>query len=122
MSHGIGTYLGGPQGAASVKEMRRPPRLMGVEEIEERIASRASQHGRRNRRKRLVLAFLLGISAAGGLGLILGHSTHTTPEEVAEALEVKRNPDSGISEEINRALLELWRMEEVEFARTRRSR
>lgn len=53
---------------------------------------------------------------------MLGYSTHTTAEELAEAQEVKRNPESGISEEINRALLELWRMDEVEFARTRRSR
>ncbi len=102
--------------------MQRLPRLRRVEEIEKRIARCSSQHRRRKRRNRLVLALLLGVSAAGGLGLILGHSTHTTAEELMEALEVKPNPGSDISEEINRALLELWRMEEVEFARTRRSR
>ena len=122
MSHGIGIYPGGPHGAASGKEMQRPPRLMRVEEIEDGIARRSSRNGRRNRRNRLVLALLLGISAAGGLGLILGHSTHTTAEELMEALEVKRNPESGISQEMNRALLELWKMEDVEFARTRRGR
>ncbi len=122
MSQAIGIYPGGPHGAASVKEMQRPPRLMRVEEIEKRIARRSNRHGRRKRRNRLVLALLLVASAAGGLGLILGHSTHTTAEELTDALRVKRNPGPGSSEEINRVLRELWRMEEVEFARTRRSR
>ncbi len=122
MSQGIGIYAGGPHGEASGKEMQRLPRLRRVEEIEKRIARRSSQHRRRKRRNRLFLALLLGVSVAGGLGLILGHSTHTTAEELMEALEVKRNSGPAISEEINRALLELWRMEEVEFTRTRRRR
>ena len=122
MSQGIGIYPGGPHGTASVKKMQRPPRLMRVEEIEKRIARRSIRHGRRKRRNRLVLALLLGVSAAGGLGLILGRSAHTSAEELTEALEVKQKPGSDISEEINRALLELWRMEEVEFTRTRHSR
>ncbi len=122
MSQAIGIYPGGPHRAASVKEMQRPPRLMRVEEIEKRIARRSIRHGRRKRRNRLVLALLLGASAAAGLGLILGYSTHTTAKELTDALRVKRNPGSGISEEINRGLRELWRMEEVEFVRTRRSR
>ncbi len=122
MSTGIGIYPGGPHLASSGKEMQRPPRLMRVNEIEEQLARRSEQIRQRSRRNRLVLAVLLSVSAAGGLGLILGHSTHTTAEELTEALQVKRNPGSGISEEINRVLMELWRMEEVEFANTRRSR
>jgi dihydrodipicolinate synthase/N-acetylneuraminate lyase len=68
------------------------------------------------------MALVMGISLAGGVGLILGHSAHTTPEELAKEVEAQQNPDAGISREVNRTLLELWKMEEVEAARARSGR
>lgn len=122
MSPRIGMYPGGPHGAASGKEIHGPPHLLRVEEIGERIDRHYNQHRRRKRRNHLVLALALGVSLAGGVGLILGHLAHTTPEELAKEVEAEQNPDAGISKEVNRTLLELWKMEEVEAARARRGR
>ncbi|MCH7534058.1 MAG: hypothetical protein IIB36_20175 [Gemmatimonadetes bacterium] len=64
----------------------------------------------------------MGVLISGGIGGAVGYSTHKTQEEVLKALEEERTPASTLSKETNRALLELWRMEDVEAARGRRGR
>ena len=122
MSRGIGIYPGGPHSASSGREGQQPPRLMRVEEIEERLAHHSEQFRQRSRRKRLVLGLLFCVVAAGGLGLIVGHSTHTTPEELTEVLEANVKSESEFSELVDRTLMELWKMEELQIARTRGGR
>ncbi|MFV1988639.1 MAG: hypothetical protein ACC682_15300 [Gemmatimonadota bacterium] len=122
MSTRIGMYPGGPRGAAPGTEIHGSPHLMRVEEIEELIGRRSSCHRQRNRRKHLIVALVLGTVLAGSFGLVVGRSAHTTPEELANEVVAKQNPEAGLSKQVNRTLLELWRMEEVEYARSRRGR
>jgi len=55
----------------------------------------------------------LGFAAGAALGL----ATHTTPEALTDAMDTERARDAEISREVNRLLLELWKMEDVEAAR-----
>lgn len=57
----------------------------------------------------MVLAFVLGAA--------LGLQSHATPHELTEANQAARAKDDEISREVNRMLMELWKMEDVEAAR-----
>ena len=95
---------------------------MRVEEIEGQIARRSRRLRQRSRRRRLLWTVLLGVPMGAGVGFTVGYSTRTTPEELMHSMEAESSPESALSEEINRALLELWRMEDLEFARNRQGR
>jgi hypothetical protein len=67
---------------------------------------------------------VIGIGAsvlvAGGLGLALGaHNRKTAEEIMAEHVQAARPTGQDISREVNRTLLELWRMEDAEAGRDR---
>jgi len=57
------------------------------------------------------------MALAGGGGFLLGLSSHRTAEEMATELTVSQNLNQAISKEVNRTLLELWKMEDVEALR-----
>lgn len=60
---------------------------------------------------------LLIIALAFGIGAALGRASHATQEELTAAREAARARDQDISREVNRMLLELWKMEDVEASR-----
>jgi hypothetical protein len=60
---------------------------------------------------------LAALGAAFLLGAGLGRASHATPHEITEAREAARARDVDISSEVNRALLELWKMEDIEASR-----
>jgi hypothetical protein len=94
-----------------------------MDELEDARARRSVERRRRARNVRLIWGFILSLVAAGGLGLALGLESHATPEELAAPAQGPRGPlDREISEQVNRTLLELWRMEDVEAGRARRIR
>lgn len=69
----------------------------------------------------MVLGVLLSVVVAGGVGLAMGLSSRRSAEEIlAQQRAAERPSDLQISREVNRTLLELWRMEEVEAQRNRR--
>lgn len=63
------------------------------------------------------------VVAAFAAGLALGLASHTTADAITAEQQAARIRDLGISSEVNRVLLELWKMEDVEHARnTNRTR
>ena len=118
-----GTFPGGPRKSVAAVERTAPARLGRVEQIEDRAALRYVRHGSRRRQKRLLYGFLSAIVVSGGVGVYMGLRSHSTLEEVrAEAAADARGPvgPGDLSSEVNKAMLELWRMEDVEFMRNRR--
>lgn len=115
-----GGWPGGPRRPSEVGEDDPAPRLARMDEIEGQVASRRLRLTRKGRRRRVLWGMVLSVILAGGLGWYLGASRQPTPQEFAD--EMSRSGERGldISGEVNRTLLELWRMEEVEAGRGRR--
>lgn len=65
------------------------------------------------------MGLVVSLLVAGVIGWVLGVSAHETAEEITEAAQEQRVEDLDISREVNRTLLELWRMEEIEAQRGR---
>lgn len=63
------------------------------------------------------LALLLVV--AFGVGTALGRSSHETQATLTAKETESRQRDVDISSEVNRTLLQLWKMEDVEAARSR---
>ena len=112
-----GSWPGGPKREGDAHKRTRPPRLRRAEDIEAGLAARSVRirHGARSRR----IAIGLGVSlaVAGGFGWVLGKASHRTAEEVISEYATARRRDLDISAEVNRTLLELWKMENVQAAR-----
>ncbi len=116
-----GSFPGGPSREGPSEERKRPPQLQRVEDIEAALARRHVRRSHEARRKRVIVGLVFSTVAAGGLGLVLGLRSRTTAEELTQVYEATNRPeDVEISKEVNRALLELWKMEDVEFNRNRR--
>jgi hypothetical protein len=112
-----GSWPGGPKREGDPRKRARPPRLRRVEDLEAGFAARLLRfrHRARSRRIALGLAFVLVFS--GGIGWALGKVSHRTVEEVSAEYATARRRDLDISAEVNRTLLELWKMEDVQAAR-----
>ena len=117
-----GTFPGGPRKSVVATERNAPTRLASVQQIEEQAARSYTRRGSGKRRKRLFFGFLSAVVVSGALGLYMGLQSHTTLEEVraAEAAAAKRPAAGEFSNELNKAMAEHWRMEDVEFQRNRR--
>lgn len=74
---------------------------------------------RARRSRRVALGFIGATIVAASAGAYVGMSSHTTREALTEAQRAARQRDIDISSEINRTLLELWKMEDVEALRNR---
>jgi hypothetical protein len=88
-----------------------------VAEIEERSAQRNVERRHRRRARRLGAGFLVALFVAGAAGGAVGLGSHRSQEELTEAQRVSRTKDLDISKEVNRTLLNLWKMEDVEAVR-----
>lgn len=121
MSGGFhGSFPGGPSRRGGPPPRSGPPRLRRVEDIEERVARRQMVLKRDRRRSRVLWGLVGTAFAAGTIGLLLGMQSHTTAAEITAAEEARNQPSTmELSKEVNRTLLQLWRMEDVEAARNR---
>ncbi len=117
-----GSFPGGPTRKDTSPQREGPPRTGRVEELEAARAARSVRIRRKARKRRVVWGFVVSLLVAGGIGLALGLGTHTTAEELTAEAQQTRTRDMDISQEVNRTLLELWRMEEVEAQRGQRIR
>lgn len=120
-----GSFPGGPRKKVAAAERTRAPRLSRVEDIEERAVGGHVRRQRGRRRKRIVFAALLSVAVATAGGLYLGQQSDTSIEEVRAEMAAQQAAESGgdlgeLSSEVNRAMAELWKMEDVEFQRNRR--
>ena len=114
-----GSFPGGPSRAAPPVPRTTPPRLRPVAEIEERSAQRSVDRRHRKRARRLGAGFVVALLVAGVAGGAVGLGSHRTQEDLTEAQQVDRTKDIDISKEVNRTLLNLWKMEDVEAVRNR---
>ena len=116
-----GTFPGGPRKSIPAADRTAPARLRRVEQIEERASVRSARRGSKKRQKRVVVGVFSAFVLSGGLGLFLGMRSHTSPDELREAAEKAANPSvDELGETLNKAMLELWRMEDVEYQRNSR--
>lgn len=120
-----GSFPGGPRKKVAAAERTSAPRLSRVEEIEEQAVGRhiRRRHGRRQ--KRIVYVVVLSVLVSAATGVYLGFRNRSSLEEVRAELAAQQAAEAGgnfgdMSSEINRAMLELWKMEDVEFMRNSR--
>jgi hypothetical protein len=90
---------------------------MRAEDIEAGHTARRMQQRRKTRARRAVVGLVFSIAVAGGIGWALGLRSHATAAELTEETAKARDRDMNISKEVNRTLLELWKMEDVEALR-----
>ncbi len=95
----------------------RPPRIEPVGELEQRVSRRKLERTRKRRTRRIAFGLFAATFLAGSVGAYVGYASHTTPQEVMEAQDAAKRRDDKISSEVNRTLLELWKMEDVESLR-----
>jgi hypothetical protein len=112
-----GTFPGGPRHSVSGLEGSPALRIRSVEDLEVGIARRALDRGHRRRRTRIVAGFVVAMVAAGAVGAYVGYASHQTAETITAAREAAHQRDLDISWQVNRTLLQLWKMEDVEALR-----
>lgn len=112
-----GTFPGGPSRAAAPPQRSGPPRLRRVSDIEERMTRRTLARTKRRRSRRVAVGLLAAVVVAGVVGNRVGKSSHRTQEELIAAERESHRRDFDISSEVNRTLLQLWKMEDVEAIR-----
>ncbi len=115
-----GKWPGGPSGVGQAKSLGRTPRIESVGDLADRGAERSVNRKRRNRGRRVVGGFAVSFVIAGALGWAIGKGSHSTAVEIVAAEQERISPSFDLSSEINRTLLELWRMEDVEYMRNSR--
>lgn len=113
------TFPGGPHHPGPSHRSGHRALPPTVQELEERLGRRglARAHDRRLRRVRVCFSCAAVLAAA--LGYTLGLASRTTPAELSEAVQAQHQLDADISREVNRTLLQLWKMEDFESARSR---
>ena len=114
-----GSWPGGPKREGPKQERSGPPRLERVEDMEARAARWSIRRKRGARTRRLALGIAASAALAGGFGWLLGLRSHTTADVLMDEQVSAEQATTG-SSEINRVMLELWRMEDVEYSRNRR--
>ncbi len=106
------SYPGGP---SQSPDSRSKGRLLSADELEGRGRDRML---RNRRRKRLRAALIVGIVttlAAGWFGFSLGVESRVDAAQPDGAAE--SSPEQFMNEQLNRLMLELWRMEDLEDLR-----
>ena len=113
-----GSYPGGPRRGAEVVGQERAEgaaRVGRVEELEDRLGRASLRREQRRRARRVWSGLAIALALAGGVGLYLGYRTHQSSEELTDARNaVRQRSRLDASSEVNRVLLELWKMEDVE--------
>jgi hypothetical protein len=114
-----GAFPGGPRrGEAARAHPFTKPAL--AEELAERAVLRRAARARARRLRRITLVYLCAAILAAVVGFSLGLASRRTPADLVEEQEAARRSDGDLlSQEVNRTLLELWKMEDFESLRDR---
>lgn len=111
-----GAYPGGPTHPATLSEPGLTPFIPSVASLETYAAHRRLLRRRARRAARRIVGVSAVFAAALVIGGALGRASRVTPTEVASARQAQPSMDRLISREVNRTLLELWKMEDLESA------
>lgn len=113
-----GAFPGGPSHTELGAPAATPPHLARVAELEAAVARRRRARTAKGRRRRVTVGVLATLAASLGLGIALGRASHASAAQLHAEAE-RRMADDLVSAQVNRVLLELWKMEDVEAARGR---
>ncbi len=117
-----GSFPGGPSRTGPSARSDHPPRTHRMDDLERADAERRFRATRAGRRRKRLVGLLVSLLVAGAVGWGLGLGAHQSAEEITESAREQEVQDLDISREVNRTLLELWRMEEIEAQRGQRIR
>ncbi|HSW31161.1 MAG TPA: hypothetical protein VLH75_16870 [Longimicrobiales bacterium] len=109
-----GAFPGGPTRTGSGRGAGGGPLLPTAEQLEAARLGHATRHAGARRRTRRATAVAFAGAAAALLGGLVGWASHTTREDLMAVQRPDDSLDGIISREVNRTLLELWKMEDVE--------
>jgi hypothetical protein len=90
-----------------------------VEELEGRIAHRTRSAERGRRRRRVWAGLVTALVVAGAIGFGVGRAVRPPQPEEVLPTSGRSAVNQVISEQVNRMLIEEWRMEDVQYARGR---
>lgn len=113
-----GVFPGGPHRVGEGGSA--PPRIRGVADFTKAADGRRLERARARRRRRVVLGLLAAMLAGGAGGVLAGLAFGPDPQGQARQNEEASSLDRAISREVNRTLLELWKMEDAERVGIRR--
>lgn len=116
-----GQFPGGPR-RPQEGNAPRTTYVPNVDEIEAAMARRTQVREQDRRRQRVAIGFLLCVFVAGGVGFVVGRSVNEPAPEATAREHRRQRLDKEISVEVNRTLLELWKMEDVQYVRGRNPR
>lgn len=105
-----GRYPGGPSRLDSPGE-KSPVHIPTLEERRAGADDRRRRMRTASRRRHLIWTFAIVAVFAGLSGWVLGERTHSDPGELTRALESRGTEGLGMTHEVNRLMLELWKME-----------
>ncbi len=112
-----GRYPGGPRRPRDKEASRPPTHVPTVAEIEMGIAKRTRAAESQARHRRVWIGFLVSLILAGSVGFGVGRAVREPTADIALPQGARSGLDKEISTQVNRTLLELWKMEDVEYAR-----
>ena len=120
-----GSFPGGPRKQVAAAERTEAPRLSRVEDLVARFTGQHLRRAQDRRRRRLLYGVLASVAISGATGVYLGLRNRTSLEEARAQMAAQQAAETGgdtgeLSSEVNRAMLELWKMEEVEYMRNTR--
>lgn len=115
MNGGVrGIFPGGPTRGGARAGAR--PRLPTVADRWRAGIAEGTRRARRRRRSRALAGAALVLASAGFLGVAAGRRVGTPAPDRAARADSASAVDRVVSREVNRVLLELWKMEGLEVA------
>jgi hypothetical protein len=109
-----GAFPGGPTRTGSGRGTSGHLHLATVEETEHARMGRLAHRARARRKTRRAAGGALVCFAALAAGALLGWATRRSREDLVTEARQDHTMDRFISKEVNRTLLELWKMESAE--------
>jgi len=111
-----GAFPGGPTHPASSPGPRLTPLIPSVASLEAHANHRRLRRRRAQRATRRIVCISAVFAVALVIGGALGRASRVTATEGVVARDSQSSMDRLISREVNRTLLELWKMEDLEAA------
>lgn len=110
-----GLYPGGPSERSGALTTGTLPSVADLALME---ATARARRKARTRRGRVILVLVVALLGAAGTGYGLGRAERKSRAELVSPAG-SRTIDPAVREEVNRMLLELWKMEDTEPGRNR---